>query len=80
MAATDDGLLLQLQDALAANEELKKAAECVMCLDAARCTALLPCRHLALCGSPACFALLGAPQPHCPVCREPVLDSLTLFV
>ena len=83
VAATDGGLLLQLRHALAKIEKLEdelEATKCAVCLDAARCTALLPCRHLALCSAPACFAMLGAPQPLCPVCREPVLDSLTLFV
>jgi hypothetical protein len=42
-----------------------------ICLDAATCVVLLPCRHQPLCGSPECFAMLGAP-PLCPLCRERV--------
>jgi hypothetical protein len=52
---------------------------CVICLTEARSTLLLPCKHLALCGEPECFATLGAP-PLCPLCRVPVADTLTVFV
>jgi hypothetical protein len=48
-------------------------------LDAQRCTALLPCKHLPLCASPACAAMLGTPA-RCPLCRAVVLDSMQLFV
>ncbi len=51
---------------------------CVICLDAQPCVVLLPCKHLPLCGSPACTAMLGAP-PLCPVCRAPVADTLSIF-
>ena len=56
-----------------------EANKCPICLDAAKSTVLLPCRHLALCGAPACAAMLGAP-PLCPLCREPVADTMQLFV
>jgi hypothetical protein len=39
---------------------------------------LLPCRHLPLCGSAACAAMLGTP-PLCPLCRVPVNDTLAVF-
>jgi hypothetical protein len=48
---------------------------CVICLDAPRSTLLFPCTHLALCGAPACAAMLGAP-PLCPLCRAAVTDTL----
>jgi hypothetical protein len=49
---------------------------CVICLDAPpRSVMLLPCRHLALCGAPACAAVLGAPR-RCPLCRVVVVDTL----
>jgi hypothetical protein len=74
-----------------ANAKLKKAdadddaTKCVICMDAQRCTALLPCKHLALCASPECAEMLSAlgaatPQQHCPLCREPVTDLLQLYV
>ena len=59
---------------LAENEE----RACTICLDAPRCVALFPCRHLALCGAPECAAMLGAP-PMCPLCRKPVADMIQLF-
>lgn len=52
---------------------------CPVCLDAVKCTVLLPCRHLALCAAPACRAMLGA-QPLCPLCRCGVEDTMHLFV
>ena len=61
----------------AENTQLRAEAEankCPICLDAAKCTVLLPCRHLALCGAPACAAILGA-IPLCPLCRKPVADT-----
>jgi hypothetical protein len=50
----------------------------VVCLDAQPCVVLLPCKHLALCGSAACAAMLGAP-PLCPVCRALVADTMAIF-
>ena len=75
---------LELENAAMAAEVARLRAEadaskCPICLDAPKCTVLLPCRHLALCGAPACAAMLGAP-PLCPLCREPVTDTLQLFV
>ena len=50
-----------------------------VCLDAPKCTVLLPCRHLALCAAPASRGMLGAP-PLCPLCRCGVADTMQLFV
>ena len=52
---------------------------CAICLDATPCLLLLPCRHMPLCTSPACFAMLGAP-PLCPLCRVGVADTIYVFV
>jgi hypothetical protein len=65
----------KLTAALAQQEE---EHTCAICLDAPRSTVLLPCRHLALCGAPACAAMLGA-QPLCPLCRKPVAELLAVF-
>jgi hypothetical protein len=51
-----------------------------ICLDARRCVALLPCKHLALCAAPACAAMMGTAPPLCPLCRVAVADTLQLFV
>ena len=64
----------------AALAKLEEERACTICLDAPRCVALLPCRHLALCGSAACAAMLGAPRRRCPVCREGVEDMLSVFM
>lgn len=53
-------------------------SECVVCLDAPRSVALLPCGHVVLCGG--CFAclqkqaqrLVGKGRLCCPVCRSEV--------
>ncbi len=63
----------------AALDAVEAERTCAICLDAPRCTALLPCRHMVLCGSPECAAALGA-QPRCPTCRQPVADIMQLFV
>ncbi len=64
-------------EALVAKLEAERT--CVICLDAQRCIAMLPCRHVPLCGAPACAAMLGAP-PLCPLCREAVVDTMQLFL
>jgi hypothetical protein len=74
-----DAAFQAMKAALAKAEEEVDATKCVVCLDAQRCTALLPCKHLLLCASPACAAMLGTP-PRCPLCRAVVLDSMQLFV
>jgi hypothetical protein len=65
--------------AAAALAKLEAEHSCVICLDAPRCMGLMPCRHLLLCDGVACAAMLGAP-PLCPTCREPVADTMRLFV
>ncbi len=65
--------------AAAALAKLEADHACVICLDAPRCIAMLPCRHLSLCDSVACATMLGAPL-LCPTCREPVADTMRLFI
>jgi hypothetical protein len=71
--AAKDATLAKLQ------AEADAAPKCSICLDATPCVVLLPCRHQPLCGAPACAAMLGEP-PLCPLCREPVADSIHTFV
>jgi hypothetical protein len=59
--------------------KLEEERTCVVCLDGARATVLLPCWHLALCGSPGCVAMLGAP-PLCPMCRVAVARFQPIFM
>ena len=79
-AAAQAETLAAKDAALAAlKAEADAAPKCSICLDATPCVVLLPCRHLPLCGAPACAAMLGAP-PLCPICRKPVADTLSAFV
>jgi hypothetical protein len=68
-----------LAAALEALARAEAVTQCVVCMDAQRSLLLLPCRHLALCGAPACLAMLGAP-PLCPVCRKRVEQRLDVFL
>ncbi len=65
--------------ALAKAEAELDATKCVICLDGQRSCVMLPCKHLLLCASPACAAMLGAPA-RCPTCRAEVADTMQLFV
>ena len=42
---------------------------CIICLDADRTAALVPCGHALLCG-PCADKVLRSAAPACPVCRE----------
>ncbi len=57
------------------------ASLCSVCLAMPRDTAILPCRHVALCG--ACAKRLSAAPPEersCPICRGPLDNWLQLFM
>ncbi len=71
--------LAAAEAALAKAEEEVDATKCVVCMDAQRSCVILPCKHLLLCASPACAAMLGAPA-RCPLCRVVVSDTMQLFV
>uniref|UniRef100_A0A7S3CZQ9 RING-type E3 ubiquitin transferase n=1 Tax=Palpitomonas bilix TaxID=652834 RepID=A0A7S3CZQ9_9EUKA len=51
--------------------------ECVICLENARDTAILPCRHMCLCDG--CARQLKDQTSHCPICRGKI-DSLLQIV
>jgi hypothetical protein len=71
--------LARVKDELARVQDELDASKCVICLCAPRCVAMLPCRHLPLCASPECAAMMGSP-PLCPLCRVRVADTMQLFV
>ena len=50
---------------------------CVVCLDAPRDTAVLPCRHMSFCAS--CAGKLKNNWDDCPVCRKQIESVMTLF-
>ena len=59
-----------------------EAAECVVCMDAVRDTALLPCRHMCVCSACADDVLGcgGGRKPSlCPLCRAEVSSSMRIF-
>nr|UZS93136.1 X-linked inhibitor of apoptosis [Strongylocentrotus intermedius] len=47
---------------------------CKICLDNELSTVFLPCKHLATCSECA------ARVTECPMCRQPIVDSLTVFM
>lgn len=55
-------------------EELVERLNCCVCYERRRSTLLLPCRHLALCGTCA-FGLR-----KCPICRQPVQSSIETII
>ena len=56
------------------NEELKSNLTCKVCLDAPVGDVFFPCRHLVCCVS--CSPSLS----KCPLCREPIIGTIKVFV
>jgi hypothetical protein len=53
-------------------------ALCVVCMDAPKQYAIMPCRHV--CACEACAQrLLDEGTPCCPVCRGPLEDTMRVF-
>ena len=50
---------------------------CVVCLEAEKVVALLPCRHMCMCA--ACTMSIMASSKQCPVCRTAISDSYEMF-
>ena len=56
-------------------------AECVVCHDAPRNAAMLPCTHACACLACSHVVLAAsADKRKCPVCRAPITGALQLFL
>ena len=50
--------------------EAEAGEDCIICMSEPRTTAVLPCRHMCLCGD--CAQMLRTKTTKCPICRGPV--------
>ena len=57
-------------------------AMCILCMEDARSVVLMPCKHL--CMYNECTDKRNAQREHqkamCPVCRNPIIDTIETFV
>ena len=68
----------QLQAQLGVVPPPAEDALCVVCLDARKDHAIVPCCHMCVCGP--CAAMLNqAGHPSCPVCRGPIASTMRMF-
>jgi hypothetical protein len=51
---------------------------CVVCFDAPKDHAIVPCKHLCVCG-PCAEQLTKTRTPTCPVCRGPIRETMKVF-
>jgi len=63
----------------APQQEVEEEALCVVCMDARKQHAMVPCMHMCVCSACA-QRLLDAQTPHCPVCRTPVESTTRVFI
>ncbi|KAK4739203.1 hypothetical protein R3W88_002900 [Solanum pinnatisectum] len=59
------------------NDE-ESGKECVICMTEPKDTAVLPCRHMCLCGE--CAKELRHQSNKCPICRQPIEELLEIKV
>ena len=52
--------------------------QCVVCFDAPKDHAIVPCGHICVCAGCA-EQLTKTRTPTCPVCREPILQTMKVF-
>ena len=55
-------------------DEMLSANKCVICLDAPKSRACVPCGHVCVCERCA------APLTHCPICREECTDLMRIYL
>ncbi|XP_031382342.1 probable E3 ubiquitin-protein ligase LUL4 [Punica granatum] len=59
-------------------EDSDPGKECVICMTEPKDTAVLPCRHMCLCGE--CAKELRLQSNKCPICRQPIEELLGIKV
>ncbi|MCE3214888.1 hypothetical protein HAX54_000209, partial [Datura stramonium] len=64
-------------DETSVNDE-ESGKECVICMTEPKDTAVLPCRHMCLCGE--CAKELRHQSNKCPICRQPIEELLEIKV
>ena len=60
-------------------EEEEDARICVVCFEAARSHACVPCGHWCMCEG-CSDALFSRPEPSCPLCRADVVAKVRIYV
>jgi hypothetical protein len=61
------------KDLVVSHSQPRQGSQCVICLHAEAVMALMPCRHLCVCESPACML------QQCPMCRAPVVEVRRIY-
>ena len=61
------------KDLAVSHSQPRQGSQCVICLHAEAVMALMPCRHLCVCESPACML------QQCPICRAPVVEVRRIY-
>ncbi|KAK4804972.1 hypothetical protein SAY86_004789 [Trapa natans] len=59
-------------------EDNDPGKECVICMTEPKDTAVLPCRHMCMCGE--CAKELRLQSNKCPICRQPIEELLEIKV
>jgi len=73
----DHNLALQQRHQEGASEAASPQNECVVCMDSARDSLLVPCHHLCVCM--ACANSLKTDHGLCPVCRQNITGVIRVY-
>lgn len=74
MEAVDE--VYSLESIYGDTEVEQTGADCVICLEAAKDTMILPCRHLCLCHN--CALHVNIEMNKCPICRYSITAIMNL--
>ena len=55
---------------------------CIVCMEAEKSVGLMPCRHLCMCKgcTDKLIAQSGRQKAMCPICRNPIMDTIEMFM